>query len=234
MIYTISAKKRVGKDTAAKFITEARADIKSYALAQPIKEALYFGFIIMNAARPIHLWNDTIQIEAWTGDGTGIDREASLGITHEQGIEVLYNAWNRIVDIKPEFSNLTASVYLILDEIIKVPVDWSIRRLMQVFGTDIGVRVDEKIWLKFMFSVYFDAICDNMSLLITDCRQEHELDFLRKLGAKVMFITRDLGEENKDEHITEKGLTPEPTDVIIENNGTLAELKHKVLTTIGI
>lgn len=231
MIYAISAKKRCGKDQSAKFIIAARPDIKSYALAQPIKEALYFGFIIMNACRPIHLWNDTIKIEAWTGDGTGIDREASLGITHSQGLEVLTNAWHKVVEMKPEFDAHTDSVYGIIEELPEE--DWSIRRLMQVFGTDIGVRVDEKIWLKFMFDVYFDAICDNMSLLITDCRQEHELDFLRKLGATVMFITRDLGEENKDEHITEKGLTPEPTDVIIENNGTLAELKHKLLTTIG-
>lgn len=232
MIYTISAKKRVGKDTAAKFITEARADIKSYALAQPIKEALYFGFVIMNAARPMHLWNDTIKIESWVGDGTGIDREASLGITHNQGLEVLTNAWYKVVEAKPEFDVHTDGVFGIIEELPEE--DWSIRRLMQVFGTDIGVRVDEKIWLKFMFSVYFDAICDNMSLLITDCRQEHEIEFLRKLGAKVMFITRDLGEENKDEHITEKGLTPASTDVIIENDGTLAELKHKVLSTIGI
>lgn len=232
MIYALSAKKRCGKDQSAKFITEARADIISYALAEPIKEALYFGFIVMNAARPIHLWNDTTNINAWIGDGTGIDREASLGITHIQGLEVLTNAWHRIVEAKPEFDVHTDGVFDIIEELPEE--DWSIRRLMQVFGTDIGVRVDKNIWLKFMFSVYFDAICDNMSLLITDCRQEHEIEFLRKLGAKVMFITRDLGEENKDEHITEKGLTPASTDVIIENDGTLAELKHKVLSTIGI
>ena len=231
MIYAISAKKRCGKDTVANFITDARPDVKKYALAEPIKEALYFGYLMMNAYRPPSSWDHNVHEQTWTGDGTGVDREASLGIRHDQALEILTNAWHRICDLRPEFSKHNNNVYEIIEELPEE--DWSIRRLMQVFGTDIGVRVDEKIWLKFMFSVYFDAICDKMSLLITDCRQEHEIEFMRDLGAMVMFVTRDLGDENKDDHITERGLTPVDGDVMIHNDGTLAELKHKVLTLIG-
>lgn len=225
MIYAISAKKRTGKDCAGNFITESDPSVIKYALAEPIKQALWAAWNGNGYGIPFR--GEKLM---WTGDGTGFDREVSLGISHKVAQNILVDAWYWVLERKPEFRELSSGVLKIIREL---PVeDWSIRRLMQVFGTDICVRVDENIWLKFMFDIYFHAVCDNMSLLITDCRQEHEIQFMRNLGAKVIFITRDLGEENVDDHITERGLVPKSGDTVVENNGTIEEFRETILRII--
>lgn len=231
----ICGKKRSGKDEFAKaYLEHFGSSAKAYALAHPIKQALYFGYykVVFRRLDTFSSGMPDSSYELWTGNGVlngaGVDlRSLPLTLSHEQVQEILMYAWDYVVSLKPEYKGRHSS--LARDKIISLePERWSIRRLMQVFGTDIGVAVDENIWIKFAMDVYIDCIRDNMSLLITDVRQEHEMKVARALNAQVIFVIRDTGDENKDDHITERGLDPIQGDVIIHNDGTLAEYIDKV------
>ena len=105
------------------------------------------------------------------------------------------------------------------------------RRLLQVIGTECGREYDKDIWIKKMreqIAIYvpkFDIIA------IDDCRFDNEPQLVKDLGGIVIEITRPGCVP--DGHASEAGISSNLIDYHIFNNGTLEQLKEKVLSIIA-
>lgn len=205
-IYTISAKARCGKDTAASHLMKTIPNTISYALAAGFKESIAKHFSEYMSRADVF--------------GDGVDRnnfiiyidstdfeEATYRVFADFGYDL--NKYPQIDLTRYDFNG------------------WTIRRLMQCIGTDIGVnQIDSHIWLKEFENDLFrmKLIYDNV--VVTDCRQPHEIEFLRGLKSTVIHIQRQTG--LSDSHITERGLEPLDGEFIIDNNGTLKALYEQL------
>lgn len=214
MIIALSAKKRRGKDTVADMLVEH--GFSKYALAEPIKRFLVRA-IRYDGKLPLFVQNFTM------GDfnGHGYDREAGLPISNSDVFRIMRSAWMLVCDdqgIDFTYSHTGA----IAEAVLGNKKAWSIRRLMQTFGTDIGCAINERVWLYYLD----EYLKTNDKVIVTDCRQDHEMSEMRKLGATVVHIFRDI--ETNDTHSTEQGLPVHDGDHVIDNNGTLDDLQAAV------
>ena len=203
-IITLSAKARCGKDTAAQYLLDNLENSTSYALAACFKESIAMHF-------SEYLTRDDVF-------GYGVDR----------------NSYIIYID-RSDFIDMVERVFedfgYHLEDIDWTVVDdnngWTIRRIMQTIGTDIGVnQIDTNIWLKEFEKAMFSLEEVYDTVVMVDCRQTHEIEFVRERGGSVIHILRDTG--LTDDHITEQGLPIENGDFVIENNGSLDEFYQKL------
>lgn len=235
-LVVIVGRKRSGKDTAANIISDW-FDSELYQLALPIKLALAFAYSKLNLAR-----SSGVDLTFPDFDGDGIDREQPIIISNREAYALMseslkylrtyYNLARRTPLIECEalgFDSVAETVTLTNTQ------PWSIRRMMQVLGTDIVVNhIDYDFWNRCMMTSYFNIRNKNKDVfLIKDVRQPHELSLARDLGATIIFIERDSINKNIDTHITEAGLEPEATDIIVKNDGTIEELSEKLKEVIS-
>lgn len=218
MIYCICGKKRTGKDTVAQFVLDDYQNVEAIALADEIKSILRRG---MSLSGDRYLRELSKTNPFYSGD-----REAPLLMSNE-GARILFaNGIESLTKRGYGLGNADIVAYEIC-QTNKQP--WTIRRLMQVFGTDIVCNENDYVWTDIVLKKMLKSDKDNF--IITDVRQKHEYKYLSKFGAKFVFIERETGED--DSHSTEKGLKPQPNDIIILNNGTLSELKADVLNVFN-
>ena len=99
------------------------------------------------------------------------------------------------------------------------------RHLLQFIGTDlIRKTVDDNFWVNKTLSNIQKENCD---VVVTDVRFSNERKSLKSLGAKNILINR--GSNNSDGHASENDLGNESEyDIVIDNNGSLADLQAKV------
>lgn len=213
-VITISAKARCGKDTAANYILSKLPNATSFALASSFKESIAKHF-------SEYMSRDDVF-------GNGVDRNNFIIYIHSTDLE------DGITKVFADFGY----------DLDKYNIDftrfdfngWTIRNLMQVIGTDIGVnKIDTNIWLKVFETELFNLSRIYDTVVVTDCRQAHEIDYLREMGSEVIHLRRNTG--LTDSHITERGLDPVAGEFIVDNNGTLEELYWKldwILSTIDL
>ncbi|QAY01321.1 dNMP kinase [Aeromonas phage ZPAH1] len=245
MIYAISGLKRTGKDTVSKFIQEMTG-ATPYALAYPIKKALHYAMCERSDARLSLSWKDI------NGE-TSFDREKDLELSTLELKSILNNAilycnrefnkfeFTELAKLMRDVSELKSSDSMSFWDIfclsfakffgntervveIENKYKWSVRRLMQTLGTDLIVNVRRDYWLQCIPTYGSDII-------ITDIRQTHEMQYCRDNNAKVIFVVKS-GIVSKDSHITERGLEPKASDIIVYNDGTLESLKSKIQSLI--
>ena len=203
----VLGKKRSGKDTIADYINK-RNDAKIYKLAYPIKEALAASC-------------DELSFEDM--DGLGVDREMSLGYNSSRVVEILKKclAHNGL-----EYEDIEGFVSQ-YDE-----SSWSIRTLMQRYGTDLVCnKIDHLFWTKLAFKFYYDTIKHDYktrAIIIPDVRQPWEIESLKMLNCVVIHVQRDMINNTKDIHSTEKGLPVSKGDFVVKNDGSVDELYEKV------
>lgn len=203
----ILGKKRSGKDTIADYINE-RNDSKVYKLAYPIKEALVYAC-------------DELTFE--DVDGNGVDRETSLGYNSSHVVEILKKClqYNGL-----EYENIEEFVSQYEES------SWSIRTLMQRYGTDLVCnKIDRLFWTKLAFKYYYDTIRNDYktkTIVIPDVRQTWEIESLKMLNCVVIHVQRDMINNTVDNHSTESGLPVVDGDYVVENNGSIDELYEKI------
>lgn len=220
MIFVICGKKRTGKDTAAKILKET-GEFSTFAFADNIKyileeAGLTCGVVGFNNFKCDRLF--------WQGD-----REKPLLASNQEVIR-LFSTALEIMNKKGMIGSYDP--HIAYDLVLNTEL-WSIRRLMQVFGTDIVCnQIDDSVWVKLSIADSFKPQNGKISkhILFTDCRQPHEYKYMQRLGAKFIFLEKETGE--KDNHSTETGLIPGENDYIIDNNGTLEQLKSNILNLI--
>lgn len=217
MIYGICGKKRVGKDTVAG-IVEEHSDVISIALADEIK------YLLENCGE-LHSNRIIRQFKKnrsyWEGN-----REATLVINNNDVVELFRCAVDRLE--KLGFNTGEVS----FNEVRENTIPWTIRRIMQTFGTDIVCnQIGKDVWISLAFRKIFSSPRYYQHILIKDVRQIHEAKYLRMMGAKLIHVQRDSSYE--DSHSTEQGVPVETNDIVVINNGTLTELKNSVLEIIN-
>lgn len=101
-----------------------------------------------------------------------------------------------------------------------------IRRLLQRMGTEAGRQVlGDDIWV----DAAFNDVRKGSNYVVTDCRFLNEATAIgRDVNGQVWRITRP-GVEPANDHISEVGLDNWPFDRIILNDGSLEDLRKKVL-----
>jgi len=100
-----------------------------------------------------------------------------------------------------------------------------VRRLLQVFGTEVmRDRFGESVWIDLAFAPYSSP--DN--LLVTDVRYVNEADAVRDHGGVVIRVERP-GVEPPNLHRSETAMADYRFDAVIVNDGTLEDLKAKVV-----
>ena len=104
-----------------------------------------------------------------------------------------------------------------------------IRRLMQVMGTEAGRNIlGTDIWV----DVVMRQIKENpdKKYVITDLRFHNELAALDQYGPDVLFVkVKRPGVGPINDHPSDAGLADTEFDVILENDGSLEELRDKTL-----
>lgn len=217
MIYAICGKKRTGKDTAAEIVLNSSSNVESLALADEIKRLLRNG---MGSSSD----NQYLRELSKTNPFYSGDREAPLLMSNEDACAIFLRGMSILTKLGYFLDCGEETAY---DLCRKNKKPWTIRRLMQVFGTDIVCSNNDSVWTDIVLKKILKSKKDNF--IITDVRQPHEYKYLSKFGVKFVFLERETGED--DSHSTESGLIPQPNDIIIVNNGTLEEFSSKVLET---
>lgn len=204
-LITLSAKARCGKDTTANYLNKRLRSSTSLAFATPMKDSIAREFSGYISREDVF--------------GTGVDRNS-------------YEITISSPELKKRITRVFEGFYYNTEH-----VDWSvvsnkgltIRKLMQAIGTDIGVnQISKDMWVNEFSDTLIDIEnrYDYRVVIVTDCRQEHEMNFLRKQNSVVIHIIRETGLE--DNHITEKGLPVLGGDFVVDNNSTLEDLYRQL------
>ncbi|BAQ22813.1 dNMP kinase [Edwardsiella phage PEi20] len=225
----IVGKKRSGKDTCANFVANELNSMK-YQLAQPIKETLHRAYNIRfgnTQSQP------NLNFDDWEGNGEW-DRERPFAMNNRDAAD-LFNESLMILSRQYRLDTFgTDGGYKVQDVVEKLTLNnrepWTIRRFMQTLGTDIVVdELDRMFWMKLFADTYFDNMYSDYDyFVVPDVRQVHEIETLRAMGATIIHVVRPDAVDSEDLHITEAGLPIGPTDIVIENNGTVEELFEKL------
>jgi hypothetical protein len=107
------------------------------------------------------------------------------------------------------------------------------RQILQWLGTDI---LRENINQDFFVMNMKQRIDSSEAeyIIISDVRFDNEAEFIRSLGGKVIKIERNNGKTTKhSEHVTEKGISTNLIDAVIENNASIQEFKTNVMLSIS-
>jgi hypothetical protein len=111
------------------------------------------------------------------------------------------------------------------------------RGMMQEWGTGLGrAGFHPDIWLASMERRLGAALAAGVSVVVTDCRFENEAALLRAMGAHIIHIER-ADKQQRQQHISEAGISRVPADRVLLNNGTLEEYAaaiHALLSDLYI
>lgn len=121
--------------------------------------------------------------------------------------------------------DLLEEYWMLNKETVIPAIGKSPRELMQTLGTEWGRNlVNEDLWLILARQRLLAA---GPGMTIADVRFDNEAEWVRKLGGRIIHVKRDSAERVK-QHASEVGVTEEPGDGIIMNNGTLEDLQQSV------
>lgn len=96
-----------------------------------------------------------------------------------------------------------------------------IRRLLQRLGTEAGRQT---LWDSIWIDAAFAGIPDDAKVVITDCRFPNEAQAIKDRGGKIWRVRRPMVGPAND-HPSETSLDDWEFDGIIDNDGTLLDLK---------
>jgi dephospho-CoA kinase len=100
------------------------------------------------------------------------------------------------------------------------------RIFMQLIGTDVGRVIHPQMWVNALFSSY----TKDSKWIIVDTRFDNEAKAIKDRGGIIIKVERDVG--ITDTHASEKGISDEYIDIVIDNNGSMEELIEKVKTAL--
>ena len=107
--------------------------------------------------------------------------------------------------------------------------NWSVRDLLQKFGTGIRQTVDKDFWVKSLFKDYNP---DFENWIITDVRFKSEAKAIKDKGGILIRVNKPSA--GAGSHISEIDLDDyDGFDLIIENTGSLEDLYNKVSSYVS-
>jgi len=112
----------------------------------------------------------------------------------------------------------------------------TIRQLLIDLGTGTGRSYNENIWID-NFDARLEKLLKNKNnkmVIVTDVRFRNEFDHLKNQGFHMIRLLRN--NKNMINHVSETnqdGILNEEFDDVIHNNGSLAELKTRVIEIVS-
>lgn len=116
--------------------------------------------------------------------------------------------------------------------------DISPRQAMQFIGTHVmqfeiqKLLTDKSVGRQFWIQSFATKYCDdtNSHIVISDLRFPHEYEILKRYGVYVIRVERQTQASHDlvSEHDSEKEYVNIPTDVVIQNDGTLDDFHEKL------
>lgn len=208
MLLGLNGQKRSGKDTIAEYLQQQNQNVEIYKFALPIK----YGCLV-ELSKYGYTFEDL--------DGQdGFDREENI-FSRNEVLEVLLSACE-YCKIELTWNDL---YFIMLD----FPGDkFSIRFMLQIFGTDVARAVDKDFWIHYAQSKYIETITSKPETLfiITDVRFPNEVEFITNNNGSIIQVHRD-GALGSD-HESDNALSDIKNATHIDNNGSLEELYLKV------
>lgn len=211
MIIVFSGKKFSGKDTAAEALVR-HYKFKRIGLADKLKDICSEVFTISrvdmddpNKKECLFEKKITISVE---------NIHKLLQRVHEDGFEFNYEEiFGRVC------KNFHGKILT------------SIRDMLQIIGTDIYRNfIKDDIWLEYIKK----KLTHQDDIVITDARFKNERDYLKNIGAILVFVERT-GFENKSSHISENQLGElSEYDVVVTNDSTIIALQSGIAMWYGI
>lgn len=109
------------------------------------------------------------------------------------------------------------------DESKKYP---EVRRLLQTLGTEVGRnQFNEDIWVDLACREIVEKLKLNHRVVVTGIRYQNEIDKMRQLGAKTVWVERP-GVLPINAHSSDNTLAKDSFDILCVNKGNLEELKN--------
>lgn len=204
MIISLSGKKQVGKDTAAKALLGR--GFKKISFAGPLKS-------ICSEVFGLDFDSDKLKDEQ-------LNPALEINITH------INRLLRRLKDeISTEQETLIAAS-------LKNRSFSTRREILQYVGTDVFRKIiDDNVWINYAKQEILNN--NDEDLVITDARFPNERKMLKELGAKLFLIKRPGTANNADTHASENSLgTDEEYDVVLENASGIQALQDAVMFSI--
>lgn len=101
------------------------------------------------------------------------------------------------------------------------------RQLLQYFGTEvIRNNLGPSFWSKLAEKEIYNSVLTGQNVVIPDIRFPDEAAMLQNVNGKLFLISR--GTEIKDTHVSESFWKTLSHDIVIDNNGSLKDLKIRL------
>lgn len=109
------------------------------------------------------------------------------------------------------------------------------RQMMQTLGTEWGRDlIDRSIWIRLLERRIETLESQGVrTIVVADVRFENEASAIRQMGGEVWRVRRD-GPATASSHSSEDGIGLEEHEPVIENYGTLDDLRERVLQALGV
>ena len=102
-----------------------------------------------------------------------------------------------------------------------------VRRLMQVFGTEVGRSFfGDNVWIDILAKRYPAISDDDTRYVITDCRFENECEFVQQVNGTILWIDRP--GLSSDGHASESAVPLHYAEALLYNDETIEELEEDV------
>ena len=209
----LAGQKGVGKDTTGNYMSEL-TEYPLYAFAGPLKEFCksYFDLSDAEVYGDLKEKNRGFNLKSWRNLLFAVLEFHFPGVMKSK--EEIDKHFYRNVLLPYLFSeneiNQTAKIVT------------SPREIMQRVGTNFFRSIDSDFWI----NQAGRALEERGSLILTDVRFDNEAQWIKDNGGIVVSIVRDL--DNKDYHVSEKGVSREYVDIFLENNGSIEELRNGI------
>lgn len=246
MIVAFSGKKRSGKDTAAQFAREFirdnyRRTCSIVSFAAPLKRLLNL------------FARGSVNVFAMETDE---QKESTFLEIYE--IPTAYRVVNALIDdhssyfskdIDPKmrtylrehllayFFKMSAeefvgrvmkSIAAFYDMVEKSPVKLSLRKMLQILGTDVFRNDFDGFWVKLTHLNIYNALSNEEVVLISDARFVDEFEFVEGLKGSVVRITRPSTDASGDNHVSETAADNYDFEHKILNDSDLDSFKRAV------
>lgn len=111
--------------------------------------------------------------------------------------------------------------------------DFTFRKALQTLGTEWRDTLDRNLWVKLLDRRTFGLGLKNIA--IGDLRFDHEAEWVRNNGGKVIHIVSSFGEVqavDNPTHSSEAGVSSHLIDMVLYNSGTIDEFRQKILALV--
>lgn len=103
-----------------------------------------------------------------------------------------------------------------------------VRRLMQKMGTEVGRNMfGQQVWVELLDKECAGLLADGHDVAVTGVRYPNEIAWVRSRSGRAVWVNRP-GFGPVNSHSSDNSLGPDDFDAVIENDGTLADLRKKV------